>query len=122
MNRTNWPQVAALVAMGALLIYFWNVNFARAHDHSTPAGKFYETWMMPDAPHISCCNEKDCYPTEARKTPTGWEAKRREDGKWLRIPESKIERNRDNPDGRNHLCAPPPDGDRVFCFILGGAI
>jgi hypothetical protein len=33
---------------------------------------------------------------------------------------AEIERHRDNPDGRNHLCAPPPDGsyptDTVFCF------
>ena len=36
-----------------------------------------------------------------------------------------IERNRDNPDGRNHLCAPPPrayrPSDTVYCFALGGA-
>jgi hypothetical protein len=30
-----------------------------------------------------------------------------------------------NPDGRNHLCAPPPTAtayppDSVFCFALGG--
>ena len=33
-------------------------------------------------------------------------------------------RNRDNPDGRNHLCAPPPSAsfvDTVYCFALGGA-
>jgi hypothetical protein len=33
---------------------------------------------------------------------------------------------RDNPDGRNHLCAPPPwanyPPNAVFCFSLGGAI
>jgi hypothetical protein len=35
-----------------------------------------------------------------------------------------VERNRDNPDGRNHLCAPPPalsPLDSVYCFALGGA-
>lgn len=36
-----------------------------------------------------------------------------------------IERNRDNPDGRSHLCAPPPrayrPSDTVYCFALGGA-
>jgi hypothetical protein len=40
-------------------------------------------------------------------------------------PPEKVERNRDNPDGRNHLCAPPPNvlhpSDTVFCFALGGA-
>jgi hypothetical protein len=52
-------------------------------------------------------------------------AKRREDGKYIPVPPEKVERNRDNPDGRNHLCAPPPNvfhpSDTVFCFALGGA-
>jgi hypothetical protein len=53
-------------------------------------------------------------------------AKRREDGKFILVPPQKVERNRDNPDGRNHLCAPPPTAsyppDTVFCFALGGGI
>jgi hypothetical protein len=36
-----------------------------------------------------------------------------------------VERNRDNPDGRNHLCAAPPNpllpSDTVYCFALGSA-
>jgi hypothetical protein len=36
-------------------------------------------------------------------------AKRREDGKYILIPPEKVEHNRDNPDGRNHLCTPPPN-------------
>jgi len=51
-------------------------------------------------------------------------ARRREDGQYILIPPQKVERNRDNPDGRNHLCAPPPNSyhptDTVFCFSLGG--
>ena len=49
-------------------------------------------------------------------------AKRRE---YVRVPPEKVERNRDNPDGRNRLCAPPPSAfrpsDTVFCFAHGGA-
>ena len=51
-------------------------------------------------------------------------AKRREDGKLILVPPEKVERNKDNPDGRNHLCAAPPNilhaTDTVFCFALGG--
>jgi hypothetical protein len=40
------------------------------------------------------------------------------------IPAEKIEHERDNPDGRNHVCAPPAnhtyDGEEVYCFTLGG--
>jgi hypothetical protein len=52
-------------------------------------------------------------------------AKRREDGKYILIPPEKVEHNRDNPDGRNRLCAPPPNrslpSDTVYCFASGGA-
>jgi hypothetical protein len=85
--------------------------------------KFYSTWYMPDQPTRSCCNKADCYPTEVRVQEDSIYARRREDGKWLRIPPQKVERNRDSPDGRNHLCAPPPratnPADTVYCFALG---
>lgn len=87
--------------------------------------KFYSTWYMPDHPYTSCCNNADCYPTEIWYVDGSIYARRREDGKYILIPPNKVERNRDNPDGRNHLCAPPPSGysssDTVFCFALGGA-
>jgi hypothetical protein len=87
--------------------------------------KFYSTWRMPDNPSASCCNDADCYPAEIRYVDGNIYAKRREDGKYIPIPPEKVERNRDNPDGRNHLCAPPPNAfhqsDTVFCFALGGA-
>jgi hypothetical protein len=81
---------------------------------------------VPDNPAKSCCNQADCYPTEIKYVGSSIYARRREDGKYILIPPWKVERNRDNPDGRNHLCAPPPNGyhpdDTVFCFSLGGGI
>jgi hypothetical protein len=86
---------------------------------------FYSKWHMPDNPSVSCCNEADCYPTEIKYVGGDVHAKRREDGKYIPVPPQKVERNRDNPDGRNHLCASAPDlfhpSDTVFCFALGGA-
>ena len=88
--------------------------------------KFYSTWRMPDNPSASCCNNADCYPTEIQYVDGNIYAKRREDGKFILVPAEKVERNRDNPDGRNHLCAPPPNfshtSETVFCFALGGAM
>lgn len=88
--------------------------------------KFYSTWFMPDNPSKSCCNKADCYPTDIKYVGSNVYARRREDGKYIPIPPQKVERNRDNPDGRNHLCAPPPasfyPADTVFCFSLGGGI
>lgn len=86
--------------------------------------RYYLGWMRPDMPHMSCCSGHDCYPTQARWRDGRWEARRREDGVWLAVPEEKIERHRDNPDGRAHLCAPPPEAaalyrSGVICFSAG---
>ena len=90
-------------------------------EHAEIHDKFYSTWMRPDMPNSSCCDKKDCYPTEARRRNGNWYALRREDRQWILVPPAKIELNRDSPDGRNHLCAPPPvGGDVPFCFIAGG--
>lgn len=86
--------------------------------------KFYSTWHMPDNPSLSCCSSADCYPTDIKYIDGRLYARRREDGRFILIPPQKVERNRDNPDGRNHLCAPPPalsPLDSVYCFALGGA-
>lgn len=80
--------------------------------------KFYNTWMMPNNRTLSCCSEHDCYPTEARMVDGHWQAKSRVDGSWLDVPDNKIERERDNPDGRNHVCE-HASSKTVLCFIHG---
>ena len=41
------------------------------------------------------------------------------------IPAKKVDRNRNNPDGRNYVWAPPAnatyDVEEVCCFVLGGS-
>jgi hypothetical protein len=87
--------------------------------------RFYSTWRMPENPSVSCCNDADCYPAEIRYVDGNIQARRRESGKYIAVPAEMVERNKGNPDGRNHLCAPPPSAfhpsDSVFCFALGGA-
>jgi hypothetical protein len=104
----------------------WSSAFA-AHppEHMELHKKFYSTWMMPDNRNVSCCDDRDCYPTEARLVNGQWEAKRREDGFWMKIPAQKVETERDNPDGRSHVCALQPsqwfpNDVTVYCFIPGG--
>ncbi len=115
--------VAYIIAFIFLVPYL-----ARGQDHHHPARdvpiheKFYSTWYMPDNPNKSCCNKQDCYPTEVKFQLGHWWARRREDGKFIPVPDTKIERHRDNPDGRNHVCMPPPgsyNAGEVFCFSLG---
>ncbi len=50
----------------------------------------------------ACCNKQDCYPTEIKYVGTSLFAQRRKDGAWVIVPPQKIERNRDNPDGRTN--------------------
>jgi hypothetical protein len=93
-------------------------------EHMELHERFYSTWYMPDEPSRSCCNKADCYPTQVKFREGQWWAMRREDGKFIPIPWKKVEVNRNNPDGRNHLCAPPPSPHQppnaVYCFALGG--
>lgn len=130
MNRDLPLALTAPVIIIAFIgaMVWWGCTKARGQEHQHPPQdvelheKFYSTWMMPDHPTTSCCNKRDCYPTEARFKDGQWFARRREDGKFIWIPPSKVEINRDSPDGRNHLCAPPGSiagGDPVFCFIAG---
>jgi hypothetical protein len=121
LNRARliWMVAATLcAASGARGQHFHPPQDEPLHE------RFYSTWYMPDDPSKSCCNKADCYPTEVRLTDGAIYARRREDGKYIRIPPQKVEQRRDNPDGRSHLCAPPPlsahAADTVFCFSLGG--
>lgn len=107
------------------------VSASRAQEHNHPPQdvelheKFYSTWMRPDQPNLSCCDKQDCYPAEAHWHNGQWHAKRREDGKWIRVPPEKVEQVRDSPDGRNHVCMPRPVHDmdeRVYCFKAGSGI
>jgi hypothetical protein len=111
---------------------YFQLSEAQAEEHGHPAAdvpiheKFYSSWMMPDKPDRSCCNLQDCYPTEVRYRDGFWEARRREDGEYVRVPWEKVEQNRDNPDGRNHVCMSPPSlgyyKEEVYCFSLGNGI
>jgi hypothetical protein len=112
-----------------MLIFVVSTAVGQQHQHPPQDEalheKFYSGWYMPDNPSKSCCNKSDCYPTEIKYVGGSIYARRREDGKYIPIPPQKVERNRDNPDGRSHLCAPPPNSlhhppETVFCFSLGG--
>jgi len=108
-----------LLALVAILCAF--PSFAQEHHHPPQDAaiheSFYKTWFMPDNPTVSCCNLKDCYPTEAKFKDGKWTARIRETGEWVTVPAVKVEQNRDSPDGRNHLCANP--SGYVYCFIAG---
>ncbi len=114
--------LSALVAflLGFTLMLGFRGSFGQTHHHageSADVDRFYSTWMMPDDQTKSCCHRLDCAPAEAKMMDGAWYARQVGAWKWNYIPPEKIEHNRDNPDGRNHLCA--SSGGSVYCFILG---
>lgn len=118
LERIALPaMVATLIVIGAAQ----RVRAAEAHRHPPQDAAihetFYSTWMRPDDRARSCCGKEDCYPVEAKKVGGTWFFKRRETGEWTPVPPEKIEYERDNPDGRNHVC---DTGAYTYCFILGG--
>jgi hypothetical protein len=92
--------------------------------------QFYLNWLQPNKGRprfYGCCNFHDCYPTAIRNVGGTWFARRREDGKWIVVPDERLEQlqsdPRESPDGQSHACMPPPvRGDIVYCAVLGSAI
>jgi hypothetical protein len=127
---------AGLSIFGGAALLYWLLYAASGqelhqHTHDGEVGHFYQTWMRPgyDARGFltghrqhSCCNEKDCYSTSFKLVGGTWFTQRREDGEWMPIPVRILEENqpdpRDSPDGRGHVCMPPPDKGN-FCAVLG---
>lgn len=109
------------IALGMFVIAPRHAHAGHPMQDMAIHNQFYKTWMMPDQPTVSCCGDNDCYPTEAHiDRATGhWVFKSRDDGQWYPVPDAKVEMNRDNPDGRNHVCHRPGDATIVYCFIAG---
>lgn len=102
---------------------------ALGQDHHRPQDmdiheRFYSTWMMPDNRSISCCSKHDCEPAEAYQKDGQWFARKESDtGNFTPVPRTKVETERDSPDGRNHLCGRSGSNggelSAVYCFIAG---
>lgn len=129
-GRPVIPLRAWIIPILAALTLVLTGVYAKAaelhdHTHEGPVGRFYQSWMMPDNRAVSCCHDQDCAPAEAKMENGRWFARHMGTaGDFTPIPRSKIEQDRDSPDGRNHLCA-RRDGFgslTVFCFLpaIGG--
>jgi len=117
--------------LAVLLIAFGALGQEPHHDENFHAAgdvpiheRFYSTWMVPPLRNSSCCNKKDCYPTQFRQVGGTWFAMRKEDGEWIAIPEERLEHNQadpeESPDGQSHVCMRAPGMDNmVFCAVLG---
>lgn len=71
----------------------------------------------------SCCNMKDCRPTQSRFRDQHVEVM--VDGEWTKVPAHKI-LPLTSPDARTHVCSPGPGSNYprgyIFCVVLGGGV
>jgi len=83
---------------------------------------WYQTLKQPGT-GMSCCNNQDCRPTEARMV--GNDVQVKVDGDWTTVPPNKI-LNVQPPDLNAHVCAPKQSGlypkGYVFCVVLGSGV
>jgi hypothetical protein len=129
MTKINWPLVGSVAVMAGLVVFLYSVRFSHAQEEHHPPQdqalheKFYSTWMMPDNRAVSCCHNEDCAPAQSKLINSDWYARKSDNEDWVLIPSRKIERDRDTPDGRSHLCGRRygfTGGEfSVFCFIAG---
>lgn len=134
-NSQYERNLLAQIIIGAVFtvafILVGMMSCARAQEHKHPpqdAGihhQFYSTWMMPSNRSVSCCHDEDCFPSQSKMVDGAWYARKTDDEEWTKIPSERIERDRDSPDGRSHLCGRKytymgaGNGFTVFCFIVG---
>jgi hypothetical protein len=126
--RKNRNILALLIS--GILILAVSSAIAQVHHHPPQDQaiheRFYSTWMMPDNRTVSCCHKQDCSPAESRVEDGKWVARKvGGDGDWIAVPPEKIERDRESPDGRSHLCSRRAwiyklgDEQLVLCFVPG---
>lgn len=83
---------------------------ALAHDHG-PHADWYRGLKVPGT-GASCCNEKDCMPTDYRvrdglyEVPVGF--------MWVAVPKARVIMDAGNPVGRAVVCR---HGETIFCFV-----
>lgn len=135
MQRRGFTIFFTRAAAYASVSIIFAASFALAQQSHHPSQdqaiheRFYSTWMMPDNRSVSCCDNQDCSPAESRIENGEWVARKvgRNDS-WTVVPPEKVERDRESPDGRSHLCSRRITwpwtsklglGEAVFCFIPG---
>jgi hypothetical protein len=110
------PFALPLIILLALAAAAW----AQEHIHpgkviTGDVGRFYGSWMRPDDRSQSCCDRRDCDSTDARIENGRWRAYSRLQNRWIDIPATRVEREREIPPGA-HLCE---NSAGVICFAAG---
>lgn len=125
LRNGEWHEwlVIAILAVAVLVVSFHLVK-AQEHSHAghDRLHHWYSQLMRPDLPSSSCCSSRDCTSVQARWNPQGqfWEFLK--GFRWIRVPESKINRE-ESFDSQAHACWVPGTeaDDSILCFVKPGA-
>lgn len=110
VGRTLGTIVLLAIAAIAVVLIFGR---ARAHSHGEHAD-WYRSLKRPDYPWISCCNEQDCAPVDARTSGDCYEVRLTRDGAWLPVPPAAVLQHKANPTGSAVACV---QRGVVICFV-----
>jgi hypothetical protein len=111
--------VATALACAAILLLAWSAPVQADEEHMRlhHADAQHDEWMRslkrPDTGG-SCCNLRDCNPTDAEWRDGQWWAVLR--GQWIAIPPEKVLTHPRSLDGEAWLCA-SLSSTFVFCFV-----
>jgi hypothetical protein len=110
------PIVVMLLAAASAVLLLWASTQALAHE-------WYSELEHPNG--MSCCNDKDCDPTQHRgdcDTPGNCEVVI--GGEWRQVPPHTVIPERWSPDGQVHVCCASGGCDRkgalIRCTVLLG--
>jgi hypothetical protein len=140
MTRINWPLVAAIAIMAALIVFLYSINFALARDYGqwtnsdTTIHKWYQELMRPDAPSAPCCTEADAYWADEFFVKDGKMFARITDdrpdaplgrphianGSVFEVPPEKLKYDRGNPTGHGVLFV--STGGWTWCYVQPGGV
>ena len=120
MTKTFFGSTAAAL--------FWCLavsNAAAQGGHHGEGHSTYHSWYegLIDYQGISCCNDRDCRPTEHRALADGT-IEVMVDGNWMTVPPETI-LQKSAPDLGSHVCATPSlpwQRPKILCVVLGNGV
>jgi hypothetical protein len=114
-ERFFYCMVAMIAAVGGLLFALPGPKGQELDGHAQ-YHDMYRGWT--DKNGISCCNNRDCRPAEARVRDAGIEVLIL--GEWVPVPEDKVIQP-PRPDLQSHVCH-IPNTRTILCFVWGSGV
>jgi hypothetical protein len=136
-DASRWWAIMLIMALVVCMFYAVKGSAEEGHEGHEQYHVYYERWMMPDHPQVSCCHARrkepvgeggqmtiigDCYPTEFKLVDGEWWAlldPETNGGKreFVRPPENKRlrEKNPDPSGVSGHLCEGV--NHEIYCWV-----